>query len=41
MTDTDCRHPPAIGALHAAGITNIAAADRHHARDTIRPLALT
>jgi predicted transposase YbfD/YdcC len=30
----------AIGALRAAGITNIAAATRHHARDSNRPLAL-
>ncbi len=30
----------AIGALHAAGITNIAATNRHHARDSTRPLAL-
>ncbi|MEV6371356.1 ISAs1 family transposase [Micromonospora musae] len=30
----------AIGALRAAGITNIAAANRHHARDSTRPLAL-
>ncbi|MFD6694958.1 ISAs1 family transposase [Micromonospora aurantiaca (nom. illeg.)] len=30
----------AIGALRLAGITNIAAANRHHARDSTRPLAL-
>ena len=30
----------AIGALRTAGITNIAAANRHHARDSARPLAL-
>ncbi len=30
----------AIGALRTAGITNIAAATRHHARDSNRPLAL-
>jgi predicted transposase YbfD/YdcC len=30
----------AIGALRAAGVTNIAAATRHHARDSNRPLAL-
>jgi predicted transposase YbfD/YdcC len=30
----------AIGALHTAGIANIAAANRHHARDSTRPLAL-
>jgi predicted transposase YbfD/YdcC len=30
----------AIGALRTAGITNIAAATRHHARDANRPLAL-
>jgi hypothetical protein len=30
----------AIGALRTAGITNIAAANRHHARDSNRPLAL-
>ena len=30
----------AIGALRATGITNIAAANRHHARDSTRPLAL-
>ncbi|MDG4800139.1 ISAs1 family transposase [Micromonospora sp. WMMD980] len=30
----------AIGALRTAGVTNIAAANRHHARDSIRPLAL-
>jgi predicted transposase YbfD/YdcC len=30
----------AIGALRAAAITNIAAANRHHARDSSRPLAL-
>lgn len=30
----------AIGALRLAGITNIAAANRHHARDANRPLAL-
>ena len=30
----------AIGALRTAGITNIAAANRHHARDSTRPLAL-
>jgi predicted transposase YbfD/YdcC len=30
----------AIGALRTAGITNIAAANRHHARDVNRPLAL-
>ena len=29
----------AITALRLAGITNIAAALRHHARDTLRPLA--
>jgi predicted transposase YbfD/YdcC len=30
----------AIGALRVTGATNIAAANRHHARDTTRPLAL-
>jgi predicted transposase YbfD/YdcC len=30
----------AIGALRAAGVTNIAAANRHHARNSTRPLAL-
>jgi predicted transposase YbfD/YdcC len=30
----------AIGALRTAGITNIAAGTRHHARDSSRPLAL-
>lgn len=30
----------AIGALRNAGVTNIAAANRHHARDANRPLAL-
>jgi predicted transposase YbfD/YdcC len=30
----------AIGALRLAGVTNIAAANRHHARDANRPLAL-
>jgi predicted transposase YbfD/YdcC len=30
----------AIGALRLAGVTNIAAANRHHARDSTRPLAL-
>ncbi|MFC6567763.1 ISAs1 family transposase [Actinoplanes utahensis] len=30
----------AIAALRAAGTTNIAAANRHHARDSTRPLAL-
>lgn len=30
----------AIGALRAAGMTNIAATNRHHARDAKRPLAL-
>ncbi|WP_235965568.1 hypothetical protein [Micromonospora rubida] len=30
----------AIGALRTAGITNIVAATRHHARDSSRPLAL-
>ncbi|WP_444950304.1 hypothetical protein [Micromonospora ureilytica] len=30
----------AIGALRLRGITNIAAADRHHARDSTRKLAL-
>lgn len=30
----------AIGALRTAGVTNIAAANRHHARDSHRPLAL-
>ncbi|MGI8335156.1 hypothetical protein ACRYCC_34840 [Actinomadura scrupuli] len=30
----------AIGALHTAGITTIAAGTRHHARDSRRPLAL-
>ena len=30
----------AIGALRTAGITNIAAGTRHHARDSTRPLAL-
>ncbi|MEU7909445.1 hypothetical protein, partial [Actinoplanes sp. NPDC049118] len=29
-----------IGALRTAGITNIAAGTRHHARDSTRPLAL-
>lgn len=30
----------AIGALRLSGVTNIAAANRHHARDSTRPLAL-
>jgi hypothetical protein len=30
----------AIGALRLAGVTNIAAANRHHARNPNRPLAL-
>ncbi|WNM38980.1 hypothetical protein RMN56_28240 [Micromonospora halotolerans] len=30
----------AIGALRAAGIANTAAANRHHACDSTRPLAL-
>lgn len=30
----------AIGALRLTGVTNIAAANRHHARDSTRPLAL-
>ncbi|MEV6844245.1 hypothetical protein [Actinoplanes sp. NPDC051411] len=30
----------AIGTLRLAGITNIAAANRHHARDSTRPLAV-
>ena len=30
----------AIGALRNVGITNIAAGNRHHARDSTRPLAL-
>ncbi|WP_372495024.1 transposase [Micromonospora phytophila] len=30
----------AIGALRLTGVTNIAAANRHHARDSNRPLAL-
>ncbi|WP_433550541.1 ISAs1 family transposase [Micromonospora zamorensis] len=30
----------AIGALRTAGLANIAAANRHHARDSTRPLAL-
>ncbi|WP_373861621.1 ISAs1 family transposase [Micromonospora saelicesensis] len=30
----------AIGALRTAGVANIAAANRHHARDSTRPLAL-
>jgi predicted transposase YbfD/YdcC len=30
----------AIGALRTTGVTNIAAANRHHARDSARPLAL-
>ncbi|MEV6691405.1 hypothetical protein AB0M35_08045 [Micromonospora sp. NPDC051196] len=30
----------AISALRTAGVTNIAAANRHHARDSTRPLAL-
>jgi hypothetical protein len=30
----------AIGALRLAGVTNIAAANRHHARNSNRPLAL-
>jgi DDE family transposase len=30
----------AIGALRVTGTTNIAAANRHHARDSARPLAL-
>jgi predicted transposase YbfD/YdcC len=30
----------AIGALRVTGVTNIAAANRHHARDSTRPLAL-
>ncbi|MEU4770959.1 hypothetical protein [Micromonospora sp. NPDC023644] len=30
----------AIGPLRLSGATNIAAANRHHARDSTRPLAL-
>jgi len=30
----------AIGILRLTGVTNIAAANRHHARDSTRPLAL-
>ncbi|WP_433268356.1 hypothetical protein ACQPWR_09085 [Micromonospora vinacea] len=30
----------AIGALRLTGVTNIAAANRHHAPDSTRPLAL-
>ncbi|MEV0217792.1 hypothetical protein [Micromonospora sp. ALFpr18c] len=30
----------AIGALRTAGVTNIAAANRHHARGSTRPLAI-
>uniref|UniRef100_A0AAU2W151 Transposase n=1 Tax=Streptomyces sp. NBC_00008 TaxID=2903610 RepID=A0AAU2W151_9ACTN len=30
----------AIGALRITGVTNIAAANRHHARDSTRSLAL-
>ncbi|MCN0152545.1 hypothetical protein NDQ86_10655 [Salinispora arenicola] len=30
----------AIGALRLTGVTDIAAANRHHARDSTRPLAL-
>jgi hypothetical protein len=30
----------AIGALRITGVTTIAAANRHHARDSTRPLAL-
>jgi hypothetical protein len=30
----------AVGALRIAGVINIAAANRHHARDANRPLAL-
>ena len=30
----------AISALRAAGVANIAAANRHHARDSKRPLQL-
>jgi hypothetical protein len=30
----------AIGVLRVAGVTNIAAATRHHARNSNRPLAL-
>lgn len=30
----------AIGALRITGVTNIAAANRHHARDSTRTLAL-
>ena len=32
--------PQVIAALRTAGATNIAAANRHHARDSTRPLAL-
>ncbi|MER7444564.1 hypothetical protein [Micromonospora avicenniae] len=31
----------AIGALRTAGITNVAAANRHHARDSTRPPGTT
>jgi hypothetical protein len=31
----------AIGILRLTGVTNIAAANRHHARDSTRPLAPT
>ncbi|GGK16266.1 hypothetical protein GCM10010124_06070 [Pilimelia terevasa] len=34
------RRNAAIGALRAAGTTNITAANRYHARDSTRPLAL-
>jgi hypothetical protein len=30
----------AIGALRLAGVPNIAAANRYHGRDSVRPLAL-
>lgn len=30
----------AIGTLRATGVTNIAAANRHHARDSHRPLTI-
>jgi hypothetical protein len=30
----------AIGALRSAGVTNIAAANRHHAQNSNRPLVL-
>ncbi|MEU9508562.1 hypothetical protein AB0D32_20070 [Micromonospora sp. NPDC048170] len=36
----DAARDAAIDALRLTGVTNIAAANRHHARDNTRPLAL-